>query len=98
MATGEERTKRIGIIDVAREAGVSTATVSFVLAGKSPVAPATREKVLRAVNKLGYRRNRHARALRRGSAPLVTAVVPDVTNPFYAELVAAIENQARQRG
>lgn len=38
--------KRVGIVDVAREAGVSTATVSFVLAGKAPVADATREHVL----------------------------------------------------
>lgn len=90
--------KRVGIVDVARAAGVSTATVSFVLAGKEPVAPSTRARVLAAVQQMGYTRNRHARALRRGTTPLVTAVVPDVTNPFYAELVAAIEHAASERG
>jgi LacI family transcriptional regulator len=90
--------KRVGIVDVAREAGVSTATVSFVLAGKTPVAAATREHVLGVVRRLGYQRNRHARALRRGASRTLSAVVPDVTNPFYAELVAAIEFAASSRG
>jgi LacI family repressor for deo operon, udp, cdd, tsx, nupC, and nupG len=90
--------KRVGIIDVAREAGVSTATVSFVLAGKESVAEATRERVLKVVRQLGYQRNRHARALRRGASRTLSAVVPDVTNPFYAELIAAIENEASSRG
>ncbi|MFE4834613.1 LacI family DNA-binding transcriptional regulator [Arthrobacter sp. NPDC056691] len=93
-----ENAKRVGIIDVAREAGVSTATVSFVLAGKQPVADGTRERVLEVVRRLGYQRNRHARALRRGASRSLSAVVPDVTNPFYAELVAAIENAASSRG
>jgi DNA-binding LacI/PurR family transcriptional regulator len=89
---------RVRIVDVAREAGVSIATVSFVLAGKEPVAEATRDRVLEVVKKLGYQRNRHARALRRGGAPVLSAVVPDVTNPFYAELIAATEAAANRRG
>lgn len=84
--------------DVARDAGVSIATVSFVLAGKSAVAPDTRERVLEAVQRLGYRRNRHARALRRGTATAIEVILPDITNPFYAELVAAIERAARNEG
>lgn len=98
MPSHHKNAKRVGIIDVAREAGVSTATVSFVLAGKAPVADATRERVLEVVRQLGYQRNRHARALRRGAPKSLSAVVPDVTNPFYAELIAAIENAASSRG
>lgn len=98
MVIHREKSKRVGIIDVAREAGVSTATVSFVLAGKEPVADATRERVLEVVRRLGYQRNRHARALRRGASRSLSAVVPDVTNPFYAELIAAIENAASSQG
>ena len=53
--------------DVARLAGVSVQTVSRVATGSEQVRPETREKVLRAMNKLGYSPNRAAQALRRGS-------------------------------
>lgn len=97
-SNGVNAQSRVRIEDVAQAAGVSTATVSFVLAGKTAVAPATRARVLEAVAQLGYRRNRHARALRRGGTSTAAMVLPDITNPFYAELYAAVDRAAQTAG
>lgn len=84
--------------DVARLAGVSTAVVSYVVnGGPRGVAPATREKVLRAIEVLDYRPNSSARALKRGATHLLGVVVPDIENPFYAEFVGAIDAAAHRR-
>ena len=84
--------------DVARLAGVSTAVVSYVVnGGPRGVAPATREKVLRAIEVLDYRPNSSARALKRGATHLLGVVVPDIENPFYAEFVGAIDAAAHSR-
>ncbi|MFE5705127.1 LacI family DNA-binding transcriptional regulator [Rhodococcus koreensis] len=72
--------------DVAREAGVSTAVVSYVLNnGPRPVAPATRDKVLAAIRTLGYRRDGVARHLRVGKTLSIGLVVPDPALPYFAE-------------
>ncbi len=81
---------RATIADVARVSGVSTTTVSHVLTGKRPVAAATRERVEKAVRKLGYRPNHVARNLRMGSSQMVAVVVPDITNPFYSQLTRGL--------
>ena len=79
--------------DVARLAGTSTAVVTYVVNnGPRPVAPKTRERVLRAIEELGYRPNVVARALRAGTTHTVGLVVPDNTNPFFAELAHAVED------
>lgn len=84
--------------DVARLAGVSTAVVSYVVnGGPRGVSPATREKVLRAIEVLDYRPNSSARALKRGATHLLGVVVPDIGNPFYAEFVGAIDAAAHAR-
>lgn len=81
--------------DVARLAGTSPAVVSYVLnGGPRPVAPATRERVLAAVQQLGYRPNGIARSLRLNRTMTLGLVVPDTANPFFAELARAVEECA----
>ena len=83
---------RATIADVARVSGVSTTTVSHVLTGKRPVAPATRDRVQKAVRKLKYRPNHVARNLRVGSSQMVAVVLPDITNPFYSQLTRGVSD------
>ena len=86
-------------VDVARRAGVSTAVVSYVVNnGPRQVAPATAARVHAAIEELGYRPNLNARALRRGTTDLIGLVVPDSSNPFFAELAQGIEQAAAQHG
>ncbi len=86
-------------VDVARRAGVSTAVVSYVVNnGPRPVAPATAARVQAAIEELGYRPNLSARALRLGTTDLIGVVVPDSTNPFFAEFAQGIEQTAAQHG
>jgi LacI family transcriptional regulator len=85
--------------EVARRAGVSAAVVSYVMNnGPRPVAEATRQRVLEAVEALGYRPNGIARALRARRTWSFGLVVPDNANPFFAQLAHAIEDEAFARG
>lgn len=85
--------------DVARRAGTSSAVVSYVINdGPRPVATETRERVLRAIAELGYRPNRVAQALRGQRSRVIGLIVPDISNPFYAELARTIENHADSVG
>lgn len=82
------------IREVARLAGVSLGTVSRVINGHPTVAPDIRKRVQAAIDKLGYRPNRVARSLRSQQSHTFGLVIPDVTNPFFAELVKSIEQSA----
>ncbi len=86
--------------DVAARAGVSQATVSLVLGGnpKARVATATRERVFRAAEELGYRPNILARGLVRGRSYTLGAVVPDLSNPFFLDVVGGIQRVAVEAG
>jgi len=85
--------------DVARLAEVSPSVVSYVLnRGPRPVAPATRERVLAAVRELGYRPKTAARALRLSHTMTLGLVIPDLANPFFAELAASLEDHAWAAG
>ena len=85
--------------DVARYAGVSSAVVSYVVNdGPRPVAAATAARVREAIDLLGYRPNAAARALKVGSTGLLALVVPDSSNPFFAEFSLEIERAATKRG
>lgn len=97
MGTRRERAVTRG--DVARLAGVSTAVVSYVVNdGPRGVAPATRGRVLEAIDRLGYRPNVTARALRTGETGLIGLVVPEVLNPYYAEFIEAMDVAAAGSG
>jgi LacI family transcriptional regulator len=86
------------IYEVARKAGVSTATVSRALNGSGPLSPATRAAVDAAVRELGYRPNKVARSLVTRSTQTLALMLPDITNPFYPGLVAGVQEAARRRG
>jgi len=88
----------LSIAGVARQAGVSVATVSRVLNAHENVRPATRDKVLAAIDASGYRVNELARNLRTAESRLLLTMVPDFGNPFYAEIVRGIDSVARQHG
>ncbi|MHA6692955.1 LacI family DNA-binding transcriptional regulator [Devosia sp. A449] len=84
--------------DVARRADVSAATVSNVLSGDKPVRPASRERVMKAVDELNYRINPAASYLRTGRSRIVCAVVPSLENPFFPTILAAVEAQCQRDG
>ncbi|MBO8170584.1 MAG: catabolite control protein A [Bacillaceae bacterium] len=84
----------VTIYDVAREAGVSMATVSRVVNGNPNVKPATRKKVLDVIEKLGYRPNAVARGLASKRTTTVGVVIPDISSPLFAELARGIDDIA----
>jgi DNA-binding LacI/PurR family transcriptional regulator len=86
--------QRPTIYDVARLAGVSTATVSRALNGTGQIAPGTRATIEAAVEQLGYRPNTIARSLVTRSTQTIALLLPDITNPFYAALVSGIQQTA----
>jgi len=85
------RRARPTIYDVARLAGVSTATVSRALNGTARIAPATQAAIDAAVEQLGYRPNSIARSLVTKSTQTIALLLPDISNPFYAALVSGIQ-------
>jgi LacI family transcriptional regulator len=93
------KSKRVTRKDVARLAGVSTATISYVINnGPRPVAPETRARVLRIIDELGYYPNELARSLRIKQTSTVGLVIPDLRNPFYADLARSLEQICFSRG
>lgn len=86
------------IKDVARMAGVSTATVSHVLNNTRYVSEETRSLVLEAVSRLGYRPSGVARSLTTKQTHLVGLLISDVTNPFFSELVRGTERRLAAHG
>jgi LacI family transcriptional regulator len=82
------------ITDVARRAGVSTATVSRVLNRNYPVSEGVRQRVLEAVRDLGYVANAHARALLTSTSGTVGVILHDVSDPYFAEIVRGIQEVA----
>ena len=89
---------RTKLSDVARLAGVSTATVSRVLNQSTQVNPELVSRVNDALAALNYRRNGLARGLRRQQNTVVGAVIPDVSNPFFTEVVRGVEDELRKKG
>ena len=97
MAEREPRRRRT-LQDVATEVGLSANTVSRALRGQSGVGEATRERIRQAAERLGYVPNVHARSLVLGGRRTIGLVITNVSNPFYAELISAIEFRAAEAG
>jgi LacI family repressor for deo operon, udp, cdd, tsx, nupC, and nupG len=87
---------RYNIAEVAEAAGVSVATVSRALQMPEVVAPKTLERVRKAVARLGYAPNAQARMLRTARSHVIVAMVPDISNPFFSEVIRGIEQVAHQ--
>ena len=85
------------IYDVAKKAGVSVATVSRVINNEKYVAPKTRERVLKALNETGFIPNANASSLTKKRTNILAVVIPDLTNPFFTEIIRGIEDQTAQR-
>lgn len=89
---------RVTIADVAREAGVSLMTVSRAVNNKGGLSDETRERILRIVDRLGYRPNIIARGLVTKRTGTLGLVVPDNTNPFFSEIARGVEHAAYAEG
>ena len=86
------------IQDVAKEAGVSTATVSRILHNSSNVLPETRDKVMAVIERLDYHPNRLARQFRTQETGNILILVPELENTFYYEIISGIESTAKEKG
>lgn len=86
------------ISDVANLAGVSTATVSRVLNGYTHVSPRVLERVEKAIADLGYEPNAMAKSLRTLKSNRIIVTVPDIANPFYANIIRGVEETASAAG
>jgi DNA-binding LacI/PurR family transcriptional regulator len=80
--------------EVAEKAGVSTATVSYVLNDSRKVRPETEDRVLWAAKQLGYQWNSAARSLAVGHSSIFGLIVPDISNPFFPEVTKAFQLEA----
>ena len=89
----------VTIADVAKAAGVSSSTVSYVLSGKRPISPTTRERVLRSIQRLGYHPHAGARALASHKTNVLALVAPlrhDVVVPVIMQFATAVVTAARR--
>jgi len=98
MASSPDRGGLVRLADVAREAGVSTATASRALNGHSTVDPALAAKVRAVAQSLGYRPNAVARNLRTRNTRVWALIISDVTNPFFTSVARGVEDIAREQG
>jgi LacI family transcriptional regulator len=88
----------INIRDVAKKAGVSVGTVSRVMNGHPSVTPHKQQLVNDAIAALNYRPDAFAQSLRRGTNRTIGVIIPDLRNPFFADLIQLIEIRARALG
>jgi LacI family transcriptional regulator len=88
--------------DVARRAGVSRSTVSYVLNDqydmKIPISDETRQRVLEAIDELGYEPDARAQSLRLGHTNIVGVIIPAIQNPFFWQILAGISDELQVAG
>lgn len=89
---------RVSIKEVAKRAGVSTATVSNVFSGKKPVNDDLAERVRKVAKDLGYQVNKAASLLRSGKNSVVAVLVPDLSDPFFTSVIKCLEKLAGSDG
>lgn len=96
--TPHPQRQRATRFDVARPAGVSTAVVSYVLNGSpKKISPETAQRVFDAAQRLDYHPNSVARALKTGTTHTLGVIVPDFSNPYFAEFTDQLEATASKR-
>ncbi|MDQ0218087.1 LacI family transcriptional regulator [Peribacillus cavernae] len=86
------------IEDVAKRAKVSIATVSRVINKQGGVRKKTEERIVKAINELGYIRSAVARSMKKKETNTIGIIVPDIRNPFFPSVVSGIERMARDKG
>ncbi|MBR5571224.1 MAG: LacI family DNA-binding transcriptional regulator [Oscillospiraceae bacterium] len=89
---------KVTISDVARLAGVSTATVSHTINSTRYVSDETKEKVYKAIAELGYTPDASARSFRTGKKKTVGFIVPDISNKFFGTMIESVENHLSAHG
>ncbi len=94
----QRNTMKVTISDVARMAGVSTATVSHTINRTRFVSEETKARVYQAIEQLGYTPDASARSFRTGKRKTIGFVVPDISNRFFAVLIEAVEDVLSQAG
>lgn len=87
---------RLTIYTVAEKAGVSIATVSRVLNNSPKVKEETKAKVLRVIEELGYQPSASARGLALNRTEIIALIFPDISGPFYSEVIRGVESEASQ--
>ena len=87
---------RIRLKDIARDLNVSVITVSKALRGQTDISEATRKRVLARMKELDYQPNMIARSLATGHSSIVGLIVPDLLNPFFADLARSLGGALRQ--
>lgn len=88
----------VTIRDVAREAGFSVATVSRYMNRNGYISDVASKKIQHVMDELDYKPNEIARGLARKRTNMIALIIPDITNPFFPELVVAIERMAKEKG
>lgn len=88
----------VTIRQVADAAGVSPSTVSHALSGNRSVSARTTERIFRVIDELGYRPNQLAASMRAGRTMAIGAIVPDIANPYFGQVIAALERTAGPEG
>ena len=84
--------------DVAKLAGVTQPTVSYVLNGTASISEEVKERVLQAVKELNYRPNYNAIALKKQRNNVIGVLIPDITNAFYSQIVSLLEKELTRMG
>lgn len=90
--------KQVSIRDVAKKAGVSIAAASYALNGRDGVAEKTRQRILAAVEDLGYHPAKFAQSMRTGKTDTIGLVLPDLSNPFFPQFAKAVQQSAGAEG
>lgn len=98
MPSEKPARRRVTLLDVAREAGVSRATASLVLRKSPLVGNETRRRVEAAIEALGYVYNLGAARMRAAQSRTVGVIIPNLTNPFFAEMLAGIDSVLDDNG
>ncbi|MFC4810612.1 LacI family DNA-binding transcriptional regulator [Paenibacillus sp. GCM10023250] len=90
--------KTVTVYDIAKEANVSVATVSRVLNNTAPVKASTRQRIQSLIDKYQFQPNALARSLIKKATGMIGIILPDITNPFFPEVLAGLEQEARKAG